>query len=388
MNNKTIAAVAVVIVIIVAAVCVWQFNGDDEKEVSGDTITVTDSSGREVTVSLPVERVAICDPTIVEIFAMSVGDDWADYVCLLPEDITTREPSKWAQLLEQWPQLADVPRCADMFASGAAGFPAQDIIESDPDLVLLPGATVNWDPGMPQQVEGLENSGIAVVYIEFYDKSFTDGISESNYGILGDIMGTSKTADRVVEFYNDKVQEVRDKLASVEAKDFTFYVEIPSNDPSLYGSVVAMGCPEFNILGGTNICSNPAGYDTEWNLGKMQEPDGNGPDYIVIISSGYYGADAILGYGCDPTEAECQAELQKYLDRAGWSDLDAVKNGNVMMNYGELRNSVFGLVDLYSVGSLIYPELFTQEDIDEIIQTLDSLCPFGFSGTWSYSMGA
>lgn len=76
MNSKAVAAIAIVAVVIVAAVAVWQLTGDDggSDEPKGDSITVTDSSGRTIEVSLPVERVAICDPTIVEIFAMSVGE--------------------------------------------------------------------------------------------------------------------------------------------------------------------------------------------------------------------------------------------------------------------------------------------------------------------------
>lgn len=389
MNSKVVAAVVAVAIILAAAVCVWQFSGSgSEKNETGDSITVTDSSGREVTVPLPVERVAICDTSLVEIFAMSVGDDWADYVCLLPQDMETREPAKWQRILEDHPELADVPRCPDIFSAGASGFPAQDIIESDPDLVLLPGATVNYYPGIDQQVAGLESSGMGVLYLEFYDKSFTEGIAEENYGVLGEIMGTSDVADRVVDFYNEKLAYVQDRLASAGDRDFTFYVEIPAADPDTYGAVVAMGCPEFTILGGTNVCTDPAGADYNWNLEKMQEPDGDGPDYIVLVSSGYYGADAILGYGCDPTDEECEAEIGKYLDRAGWSDLGAVRDGNVIMCYGELRNSAFGLVDLYSVGSVIYPDLISQQDVDDLIAGLDELCPFGFEGTWMYHAGA
>ena len=65
-----------------------------------------------------------------------------------------------------------------------------------------------------------------------------------------------------------------------------------------------------------------------------------------------------------------------------------MKDGNVLLCYGELRNSVFGLVDLYSVAMMIYPDLVTQEDLDGVIVGLDELSPFGFEGTWSYLVGA
>ena len=386
MNSKAVAAIAIVAVVIVAAVAVWQLAGDDggSDEPKGDSITVTDSSGRTIEVSLPVERVAICDPTIVEIFAMSVGEGWEDYVCLLPEDIKTREPAKWDLLLESYPELADVPMCGDVFSTGA--IPAQLIYETEADLVLLAGATVNYMPGMEEQIEAL-GDGISVVYLEFYDKSFTDGIAESNYGILGDIMGTSETADKVVDFYNEKLDYVMDAIAG-ESREFSYYVELPGSDQSVYGNVVAMGCPEFNVLGGNNICDSAAGVDTDWNLEKMLEPDGDGPDYIVLVCTPYYGGLSTLGYGASPTDGELADAVSGYLDRPGWSDLGAVKDGNVLLCYGELRNSVFGLVDLYSVAMMICPDLVTQEDLDGVIAGLDELSPFGFEGTWSYLVGA
>ena len=39
-----------------------------------------------------------------------------------------------------------------------------------------------------------------------------------------------------------------------------------------------------------------------------------------------------------------------------------------MINYGELRNSVLGLIDLYSVAAMIYPDLFTLEEVEQIAE--------------------
>ena len=387
MNNKALAAIAVVVIIIVAAAAAVVMTKDkgDNPAPTGDSITVTDSSGREVMVDLPVSKVAITDPTLVEIFAMAVGEGWENYVCLLPEDIKTREPAKWDLLQKTYPKLADVPLCKEIFGNQA--IPSEKILEATPDLVLLPGATIKYLPNVNKQVESLEKAGIPCLNLEFYDLSFTDGIAESNYGIIGDIMGTSETADRVVDYYERMVKQAKDRIATSD-RQFSYYVEIPQNNPAMYGNVVAMGCPEFNILGGKNICDNRAGVDMEWNIEKMQNPTERGPDYIVMISSGYYGADATLGYGVHLSNEEMAKDLAQYTSRVGWDTLQAVESGNVMLNYGELRNSVYGLVDLYSVAMMIHPDLFTQKDLDGIIETLDSMTPYGFDGTWSYRMGA
>lgn len=286
-------------------------------------------------------------------------------------------------LKETYPELADVPLCPDVYGNGA--IPVDDILNAEPDLVLLAGATVNYLPGASDQIAALGD--IPCVYLEFYDNSFTDGIAEANYGILGEIFGTQSVADSIVDYYNEKVRIAKERIASSD-RSFTYYVELPSSNTSIYGSVVAMGCPEFDILGGTNVCDNVAGVDMEWNIEKMLQCGDGGPDYIVLISTPYYGAPATLGYGSEATSDEIMESFRPYLERAGWDDLDAVKNGNVMVNYGELRNSVFGLVDLYSVAAMIYPDLFSIEEVEQIAEDLDAMTPFGFEGVWYYHVGA
>ena len=383
MNSKSIAAIAVVVVIIIAAVCAIALSGGDgsgdDRQTTG-SVTVTDAGGREVTVDLPVEKVAILEPTALELFAGAVGGGWADYIVMVTEDILTREPTKWNMMQEIYPVLKDVIVKGDIF--GTYTLPSEDILSSGATLALVSDATIGYLPGVETQIEALEKAGVSVLYVGFYNKAFDEGIAERNYGAIGKIMGTESTAQKCIDFYEEKVDYAKSKLTST--KDYTYYVEIPSGDVSRYGSVVSMGTPEFAILGGTNICDDPSGQDSNWNIEKMQRPDGDGPDHIFIVSSGYYGSESILGHAVKDTEAESQRLLEDIVSRSGWSDLKAVKEGNVYLVYGELRNSAFVLVDLYDAASVIYPDLFSQEDVADVIEGLDSITPFGFSGTWMY----
>lgn len=385
MNSKTLIAAIAVVVVVIAAVAL-AFSGGDGNKGSDDTIVVTDAAGREVTVNMPVDKVAILEPTAVEVFAGAVGDDWADHVVLLTEDIKTREASKWSILSEKYPQLKSVPLTTDLYSTGV--IPAEDIISSGATLVLVSGATAAYIQGIDEQIESLERTGIAVLYIEFYDKSFTDGIAERNYGIIGEIMGTTDVSDKVVALYNEKVKYVKDTLAANpdKAKQFTFSMEMPMDDGS-YGNFVSVGTPEMILLGGTNICTAPGGADYNWTLEKMQEPDGDGPDYIFLVNTGYFGSKAIMGHGVTPSAEDCEKVIDVCKARNGWKDLTAVKENNIAMIYGELRNSAFGLVDLYNAAMIIYPDLFDQEDVDKLIEEIDALTPFGFSGTWIYKAG-
>lgn len=381
--------IAIVIVAVVAIAIVAAFlatNGDDDDQRNDqreDSITVVDAAGREVSVALPVEKVAILEPTAIEVFAGAVGDGWEDHIALLSKDIMTREASKWAILIEKYPSLKSVPLTGDLYSTGT--IPSEDVISSGATLALVSGSTAAYISGIEDQIESLERAGVSVIYIEFYDKSFTDGIAQKNYGVIGEIMGTTDVSDKIVSFYDEKVKHVKDVLAanSDKAKGFTFSMEMPMDDGS-YGNFVSMGTPEMILLGGTNICTAPGGADFNWSLEKMQAPDGDGPDFIFLVNTGYYGSKAIMGHGVEPSAADCEKVISVCKARDGWSDLAAVKNGNIALIYGELRNSAFGLVDLYNAASIIYPELFGQDDVDDVVAQLNELTPFGFSGTWVY----
>lgn len=381
MKSKTaIVIVAVVAIAIVAAFIATNGTDDEQK---GDSITVVDAAGREVSVALPVEKVAILEPTAIEVFAGAVGDGWEDYIALLSKDITTREASKWSILTEKYPSLKSVPLTGDLYSTGT--IPSEDVISSGATLALISGPTAAYMPGIDDQTASLERAGVSVIYIEFYDKSFTEGIAEKNYGLIGEIMGTTDVSDRIVSFYNEKVGHVKDVLAANpdKAKGFTFSMEMPMDDGS-YGNFVSIGTPEMILLGGTNICTAPGGADFNWSLEKMQAPDGDGPDFIFLVNTGYFGSKAIMGHGVEPSAVDCEKIIDVCKARDGWSDLSAVKNGNIALIYGELRNSAFGLVDLYNAAAIIYPELFGQDDVDAVVAGLDDLTPFGFSGTWAY----
>lgn len=97
MDKKITALVAAVVAVVVIAAAVWALNpdGDDGKDEGSDTVFVTDMTGEEVEVTLPVERVAITSSSLLDMFIILAGEDWADYVCMMPSDLQTREPAKY-----------------------------------------------------------------------------------------------------------------------------------------------------------------------------------------------------------------------------------------------------------------------------------------------------
>lgn len=388
MNGKTLAVIGVVVIVIVAAAAYFAFSGNDSPEDSdgSETLTVTDIYGNDVTVSLPVTKVVLGETSIIDTFAAVVGENWTDYVVMMPSDLETREPDKANLLYSQYPELRDLPKMPDFYSTGE--FPVEEVAAVDPDLVLLPGATIAYMPGMSDQYQPLTDSGIGVMLIDFYSYGLTDTVAAANLDPLGEIMGCTDRSDRIVDWYNEKVDVVSSVVNQMpdSEKNVKVYYEVMSGtDPLVPGRVVAMGTPELDVLGAVNVADGaPNGVypDGQWSDEMMAAAN---PDVIILVSTGYFGSDRLFGYGTDATDDELAAATAPYLERPGWQETDAMKDGNIFFTYGELRNGVQGVFDLYSVASIMYPEEFGDLDATAtLMEYYEEFMPWSFEGVWSY----
>lgn len=185
MDKKITALVAAVVAVVIIAAAVWALNpgGDDGKDEGSDTVVVTDMTGEEVEVTLPVERVAITSSSLLDMFIILAGEDWADYVCMMPSDLQTREPAKYDLLMETYPQLADVPTSPDLYSSGS--FPDETIAVTEPDLVLLEYPTMQWLQYDESNYPILTSMGVSVLQLDMYTDPFAEGAIDTNMNALG-----------------------------------------------------------------------------------------------------------------------------------------------------------------------------------------------------------
>ena len=122
-----------------------------------------------------------------------------------------------------------------------------------------------------------------------------------------------------------------------------------------------------------------------WNYEKtLSVNGGKGPDFIMVADTPFYGNPQYLGHGIDELSPDVDKYFQNMYQRPGYDVLDAIQKDNILLAYGETRNSVFGLADIYNVAHFVYPETVSDADIAQLYKDLDALCPFGFSGIFAY----
>ncbi len=386
MDKKITALVAAVVVVVIIVAAVWALNpgGDDGKDEGSDTVVVTDMTGEEVEVTLPVERVAITSSSLLDMFIILAGEDWADYVCMMPSDLQTREPAKYDLLMETYPQLADVPTSPDLYLSGS--FPDETIAVTEPDLVLLEYPTMQWLQYDESNYPILTSMGVSVLQLDMYTDPFAEGAIDTNMNALGAALGQQDRADEIIAFWYEQFDLVESILESVPESEKTLvaYTEIMGSgqiSSSAYGTTGTMGFSELTFVGVTN--SSDQATET-YSYERLLSID---PDYIIIAVSSYYhqgDAGYALGYGVTSTET-AQQVVEEYKSRPGWSNLTAVQNDNIILYYPELGFTPAAFEKVLYLAEFLYPEYCGDLDADAIMdEYFDRFLPFDVTGLWYY----
>lgn len=275
------------------------------QEDPSNTLSFTDSYGRDLEITDDVQRVVSVGPNITEIvFALGKGDllvgrtDYCDY----PE--AALEVDTIGSLME--PSI-------------------EKIIDLNPDLVLV---SVHFPK---DAVAKLESLGIAVVGL-YTDESF-DGVY-SNIENTGYLLSAEEQAEQLVRQMKQTVSRVEEKVKDLE-KPSVYYVV----DFGEYGDFTAGGNTFINQLitmaGGINIAADVEGWS--YSLEKIIEKD---PD--LLVCSAYWGT---------------KERLEKAV---GYKDLTSVQEGRLY----EVDNNMIDRQGprlargLESLARIFHPEAF------------------------------
>ena len=245
------------------------------------SITVTDMTGREVTLDKPATRIVALTPSDCEIlYAIGAGD-------------TLVGRGKYCDYPAEVLNVTAVQSGRDTNL--------EEIIALEPQVLLM-STMAQTD----EQVQALENAGIKVVVSDAQD---IEGVYTA-IELIGKLMGKDAEAAAVIESMKATFAEVAEKASENAGK--TVYFEV---SPLQYGLWTA-GKGTFmneiaNMVGLTNCFEDVEG----WSEISEEQVIARNPDYIVTIS---------MYYGEGPTPVE------EILGRKGWEELTAIKNQAVL----------------------------------------------------------
>ena len=242
-------------------------------------LTVTDMTGREITLDAPATRIVALTASDVEIiYALGAGDllvgrgEYCDY----PEEVLEKPEVK----------------------SGAETN-LEEILALEPDVIIMATMAQTVD-----QVNALEQAGVKVIVS---DAQNLEGIYTA-ITLIGDVVGKKDEAAALVKEMQDTFAAIRSK-ASDSGK--TVYFEVSPLEWGLWAAGKGTFMDELaEICGLTNAFAEVEG----WAEVSEEQVLAKDPDFIVTTS---------MYWGEGPTPVE------EILGRAGWDQLKAVQNNQV-----------------------------------------------------------
>ena len=285
-----------------------------EPEASGSAITVTDMTGREITLDEPATRVVALSAADCEfLYAVGAGDtlvgrgEYCDYPA----------------------EVLDVPSVQSGYDTNI-----EQIIALEPQVLLMSTMAQT-----EEQVAALEEAGIKVVVSDAQD---IEGVYTA-LEMIGTLMGKEKEAEQVITTMQVQLHELSES-ASGQGK--TVYFEVSPLEYGLWTAGKGTFMNEIaEMLGMKNVFDDVDGWA---EISEEQVLERN-PDYIVTIT---------MYFGEGPTPEE------EIMARPGWENVTAVQNGAILnLQNNELSRPTPRLTD----GAMLLHNFVVTHPIEEVV---------------------
>ncbi len=340
---------------------------------SANDRTVTDVLGRTVTIPDDAERILL--GFYFEDFYAVGGPEAYDRVAAISRDAWEGwRPLQWKAYSEHQPELLEL---IDIGEVESGSFSLEAALAARPDLAILAAWQV---AALGETVARLEAAGVPVVTLDYNAQSVDLHVASTR--LLGQILGQDTRAEQLAQEYSGAVAEIAERLATTQAEPPRVYVELARKGPeevdNSYGDT--MWGRLIETAGGRNIA---AGQVAKWGPLSPEFVLAENPQVILLAGSGWKGRDQAvrMGPGVDP--ATTHARMRAYLDRPGWSDLDAARDGRVHALYHGGARTLYDYAFLQYLAKALYPEAFADIDPEaNLDRFFATYMPIRFDGSY------
>ncbi len=315
-------------------------------------ITVTDVKGRTVTVPDVPERVVL--GFYYEDYLAIAGPDALDKVVAL--SLSTWKdwrPNQFALYEKALPKLSSIP---DVGNTEDNTFSIEKVVAAKPDLLIL--AAWSYD-ALGEGVKQIEAAGIPIVVLDYNAQTVEKHVASTL--ALGKLMGTEDRAEQLAKDYEAAMADIDARIKAAGPTEKKVYVELAQKGAAEVGNSYGdtMWGALVEKLGGKNIAKGQVG---NWGPLSPEYVLAEKPDLIFLAGSEWVNRpqSVQVGFGADP--AVTRERMKPYVERAGWSELPAVKNGQVHAIYHGGARTLSDFVYAQYIAKQLYPDAF--KDVD------------------------
>jgi iron complex transport system substrate-binding protein len=348
----------VMILLVSLLVCVALPTSQVSQAGNQKTVTIVDSTGNRVEVPCPVERIACINPAAIEVIRALGAED---------RIVGIDQFTKWNPGFN--PELKDRPSIGMPM-----GMPPnyEKIIDLNPQVVISYADPMWYYPDLENK---MKTAGIKVVRLDLYKpQSYDDDVKA-----LGKMLGKEREAEDYLNFtrsYVDIIEKRVDIIPEEERVNVYFEFFMPyvaySNGSGVDQLIKIAGGK--NVFGGAKgqLLKMPGYIPEKSGVYLMvspeaiveKNPDVMIKDYMPMTDYMSMGRNPkTIGYTDRPESNGMMQARDEMMNRPGFKEIDAVKNGNVyIFAFGELATSPRWPVALGYMAKWFYPEEF--KDLD------------------------
>lgn len=336
---------------------------------------VVDALGRKIAITTPVNRVVV-NFDFEEFTAVAGVDGWKRVVGMSRGPWEGWRPAIFARYKAVIPNLADMP---DIGNSDENNFSVEKVIGLRPDVFLVAEWTYN---SLKDGAAKIEAAGIPIVVIDYNAQLLERHLASTR--ALGKVMGQEARAEELATLYEGKYRDVMARVAKAAATTKPkAYVELGQAGPETYGNTYngTMWGKIFDLMGAENIATGK--IPGPWAPMNPEAVIAANPDVIFIAGSSWLNRPKAVKTGYEATPEITRSSLVPYATRPGWTEIKAVKSGNVNAVEHGLSRALFDFVAMEFIGKRLYPDAFRDVDPEADFREYHrKYLPIAYEGTW------
>lgn len=348
-------------------------------QVAAAPLEITDGIGRKVTINTPVNRVVL-NFNFEEFTAVAGVEGWKKVVGISRAPWEGWRPVIFNRYKAVIPSLAEMP---DIGNSDDNNFSIEKVIGLKPDVLILAEWTYSSLKDGKNQIEA---AGIPIVVIDYNAQVLERHLASTR--ALGKVMGHEARAEELEQLYDAKYRDVMTRVARVSAeRKPKVYVELGQAGAETIGNTYngTMWGKILTLMGAENIAIGK--IPGPWGPLNAEAVIAADPDVIFIAGSSWVNRPKAVKTGYEASADLTRQTLAPYAARAGWSNLAAVKSGNINAIEHGLCRTLFDFVAMEFIGKRLYPAQFADVDPEASLRAYhEKYLPVPYAGNWMISL--
>lgn len=337
--------------------------------------TITDVTGREVTVNLPVDSMVLqysgSGGPFYTLFALE-GKDAVKKIAAIDDGLKVNRYDIWEKFVQAVPELENIP----LIGSGK-DLNVESIVSLKPDVLVVPKDSYD---SAKEVYDKVEEAGIPVVIMDYHAETLEN--HEKSIKLMGQLLGKETAASTLFIDYKAQMDMVNNRISKITGEKPRVYVECASKSADditntygnyMWGALVEM-CRGDNIADGVIKTAGP--MNQEMILTKD-------PQVIIYTGSYWPKEPKSFSLGFDSTKEVAKESLTPYLTRKGWDQLSAIKNNRVYGIYHGMSRDIIDFAAFQFIAKSLYPEEFADVDPEANLKAFFSkYLPVDLDGVW------